>query len=92
MVFMLKVPVTIINKLGLHARASAKFVSLANRYQSSLEVTKDQKTINGKSIMAVMLLAATQGTSLTLTIDGPDEEALSQALTTLIEHRFDELE
>lgn len=82
--------VIIINKLGLHARASAKFVSVAAKYQSSLEITQNDKTINGKSIMAVMMLAAHQGTELTLHIDGPDEEAMENALVALIEQRFHE--
>jgi phosphocarrier protein HPr len=89
---MLKTQVTIINKLGLHARASAKFVSTASKFQSHIEVTKDKKTINGKSIMGVMLLAATQGTQLTLTFDGPDENEMQEALLGLINNRFGEPE
>lgn len=84
--------ITIINKLGLHARASAKFVSTAARYQSRIDVTKDAKTINGKSIMGVMLLAANKGSELTLEINGPDEEAMEKALVDLINNRFDEAE
>jgi phosphocarrier protein len=86
------VPITIINKLGLHARASAKLVSTAARFQSSLEITKGNKTINGKSITAVMMLAALKGSDLILTVDGPDEEAMEQALVALIEERFHEKE
>lgn len=89
---MIKVQVTIINKLGLHARASAKFVSLAARFQSHIEVSKLSQTVNGKSIMGVMMLAAGQGTELTLSIDGPDEEAMQEALLNLINNRFGEAE
>ena len=89
---MRKTTITIINKLGLHARASAKFVSTAARFQSRLDVTKDAQTINGKSIMAVMMLAANKGSELTLNIDGPDEEAMETALITLINNRFGEAE
>ncbi len=89
---MVKTEITIINKLGLHARASAKFVSTASKFQSHIDITKGQQTINGKSIMSVMLLAATQGTELTLIIEGPDEKEMHHALTTLINHRFGEPE
>ena len=89
---MIKTKITIINKLGLHARASAKFVSSAARYQSHIDVTKDTQTVNGKSIMGVMMLAANQGSELTLQIEGPDEEAMTNALVTLINNRFDEAE
>ena len=89
---MREITITIINKLGLHARASAKFVSTAARFQSQLEVTKDQQTINGKSIMGVMMLAAKQGTVLKLQMNGTDEEELEQALVNLIEQRFFEEE
>lgn len=84
--------IMIINKLGLHARASAKFVSTAARYQSHIEVTKDSQTINGKSIMGVMMLAASKGSELTLQINGPDEEAMEKALVDLINNRFHEAE
>lgn len=89
---MIKTKVTIINKLGLHARASAKFVSTTSRFQSQIDVTKDSKTINGKSIMGVMMLAANKGTELTLTIEGPDESAMEQAVIDLINNRFGEAE
>jgi phosphocarrier protein HPr len=84
--------ITISNKLGLHARASAKFVSTAARFQSHLEVTKDMQTVNGKSIMGVMMLAANKGSVLTLEIDGPDENELEEALIKLVNNRFDEVE
>ncbi len=84
------IKITIINKLGLHARASAKFVSTAAKYQSQIDVTKDSKTINGKSIMGVMLLAANKGSELILNIDGPDEDAMEKALVDLINNYFGE--
>ncbi len=89
---MREIQITLINKLGLHARASAKFVSTAARFQSQLEVSKDQQTINGKSIMGVMGLAAKLGSELTLRIDGSDEVEVEQALVALIEQRFHESE
>jgi len=87
---MRRTKITITNKLGLHARASAKFVSTAARFQSRIDVSKETKTINGKSIMGVMMLAATQGSELILQIEGPDEDAMEAALLTLINARFDE--
>lgn len=89
---MIKTTITIINKLGLHARASAKFVATAARFQSHIDVSKGSQTIDGKSIMGVMMLAANQGSELTLTIDGPDEEEMTKAMTSLINNRFDEPE
>lgn len=89
---MIKTNVTIINKLGLHARASAKFVSTAARFQSRIDVTKETQTINGKSIMGVMMLAASKGSELTLQIEGPDEAAMETALLDLINNRFYEAE
>lgn len=89
---MIRTKVTIINKLGLHARASAKFVSTTSRFQSSIDVTKDSKTINGKSIMGVMMLAANKGSELTLEIEGPDEQEMEQAILNLINNRFGEAE
>lgn len=84
------ITVKIINQLGLHARASAKFVSTAARFQSQLQVTKGTQTINGKSIMGVMTLAANQGSELILQIDGVDEADMEAALIQLIENRFGE--
>ena len=89
---MLETKITIINKLGLHARASAKFVSTAARFQSRLDVTKDGKTINGKSIMGVMMLAANKGSEITLQFDGPDEAEMQEAMVNLINNRFGEAE
>lgn len=78
------------NKLGLHARASAKLVSTAARFQSQLWITKEAKRINGKSIMAVMTLGAPLGTKLYLEAEGEDEEQLLLALIELIQRKFDE--
>jgi phosphocarrier protein HPr len=89
---MIKTNITIINALGLHARASAKFVSTAAKFQSRVEVTKGTQTINGKSIMGVMLLGANKGTELTLEVEGPDEVELERALVNLINNRFNEAE
>ncbi|KTD47402.1 sugar transport PTS system phosphocarrier HPr protein [Legionella quinlivanii] len=89
---MIKTTVKIINKLGLHARASAKFVALAARYQSQIDVTFNKKTVNGKSIMGVMMLAGGVGSELELVIEGPDEVEMEKALVALINNRFGEPE
>lgn len=89
---MITTQITIINKLGLHARASAKFVSMASRFQSQIEIVKNTQSVNGKSIMGVMMLAATKGTQLSLKIEGPDEIEMEQALIGLINNCFGELE
>jgi phosphocarrier protein len=82
--------VTIINKLGLHARAASKFVNVAKRYASRIEVGSAAKTVDGKSIMSIMLLAASQGTELQLRVDGDDEADALQAILALIADRFGE--
>jgi phosphocarrier protein HPr len=87
---MLERDITIINKLGLHARAASKFVGVTNRFSSTIEVANAAKSVNGKSIMSVMLLAAGQGTQLRVRIDGDDEVEAMAALTQLIEDRFGE--
>jgi len=84
------VPVTIINRLGLHARASARFVSLASEFKSEITLRRDGQQINGKSIMGIMMLAAAQGSQLELCVEGQDEENAAQALTQLIADRFGE--
>lgn len=89
---MIEKQITIINKLGLHARAAAKFVSLTSKYLSDIQVIKDSQQVNGKSIMGVMMLAASKGTTLSLVIDGEDEEALLTAVENLINNRFGEEE
>lgn len=87
---MIKETVPIINRLGIHARAAAKLVSTAGQYQSKVEVAKDDRVVDGKSIMAVMMLAASCGTSIELRIDGDDEELARDALVALIADRFGE--
>ncbi len=82
--------VVIQNELGLHARAAAKFVSLANRFASAIRVSRDTLTVDGKSIMGVLLLAATCGTALTLTAEGEDEEKAIAELSKLVERNFKE--
>lgn len=89
---MIEKRVTIINKYGLHARAAAKFVSCASAYSSNITMSKDDQQVDAKSIMSVMLLAASKGTELDLCIDGSDEEDALQAITSLIDNRFDEAE
>mgnify|MGYP000076310396 CR=1 FL=1 len=89
---MIEEQVTIINKLGLHARAAAKFVNVASRFASSIRVTKGDKEVDGKSIMSVMMLAAGQGSELVLAIDGDDEQDALTAIKELIANRFDEAE
>jgi phosphocarrier protein HPr len=87
---MLQQEITIINKLGLHARAAAKFVSCASAFSSKIRVGQDGNLIDGKSIMSIMMLAAAKGTLLSLEIEGNDEQEALAALVELIENRFDE--
>jgi phosphocarrier protein len=82
--------VDIINRLGLHARAAAKFVNTAGEYAADLEVERDGQRVNGKSIMGVMMLAAGQGSTLTLHAEGEDADALLDGLEALIADRFGE--
>ncbi len=84
------VEVTIINRLGLHARAAAKFVQAASRYGSEISVERDNKTVNGKSIMGVMMLAASQGTTLKISATGDDADAALSEIVGLINSRFGE--
>lgn len=87
---MLRQQVTVINKLGLHARAAAKFVSCAAAFSSTIRVGLDGKLVDGKSIMSIMMLAASKGAILDLEIDGSDEQEALTAITELIQNRFDE--
>lgn len=89
---MLEKKITIKNKLGLHARAAVKFVNLANRFGASVRIVKDGNEIDGKSILGILTLAATQGTVIQLAASGKDEEAAVGALAELIANRFDEKE
>jgi phosphocarrier protein HPr len=84
--------ITIINKLGLHARAAAKFVSCASAFSSHIQAGKDSELVDAKSIMSVMMLAAAKGTELILQVEGSDEQEALAALVELIENRFDEAE
>lgn len=80
----------IVNKLGLHARAAAQFVKLAASYEADLTIAKDDQTVNGKSIMGIMMLAAGVGSTIELEANGPDAEALLDALGELIAAKFNE--
>ncbi len=82
--------ITIVNRLGLHARAAAKLVECASRFGSQITITRDAQSVDAKSIMSVMLLAAGQGTSLKLVIQGEDAPEAMAALTALIADRFGE--
>ena len=82
--------VEIINKLGLHARASAKLTQTASQYQSEVWLSRNGRRVNGKSIMGVMMLAAAKGTQIHLETYGPDEDAAMSALVDLINDKFGE--
>jgi phosphocarrier protein len=87
---MIQQELEIINKLGLHARASAKFTQLAAKFQSEIWLTRNGRRINAKSIMGVMMLAAGKGAKVTLEADGADENDALAALTALIDDKFGE--
>ena len=87
---MLEKQLTIVNKLGLHARASAKLVQHASHYSSDIKIIRDIKEVNGKSIMGVMMLAASKGTQIILRINGEDEKDALDDLSTLIDNGFGE--
>jgi phosphocarrier protein len=82
--------VTILNKLGLHARPAAMFVRVANKHRAEIWVEKDGEQVNGKSIMGLMMLAAGQGSQLLITAEGADAQGALQELQDLVERRFDE--
>jgi len=82
--------IKIINKLGLHARAAAKLVKLSSSFDSSIEIEKDTQKVNSKSIMGVMMLAASCGSVVTLYAEGADEQAAIDAISDLINRYFDE--
>jgi len=82
--------VEIVNKLGLHARPCAKFVKLASTFRCDVWVTKDEDSINGKSIMGLMMLAAGMGSKMRITCDGVDSSQALEALEKLIRSKFDE--
>ncbi|MGY8870004.1 MAG: HPr family phosphocarrier protein [Pseudomonadales bacterium] len=87
---MLELKITIINKLGLHARAAAKLINTTSRFSSDVRLIKDGREVDGKSIMSVMMLAASKGTELTVTAVGNDQDDAICAIETLINNRFDE--
>jgi phosphocarrier protein len=87
---MLSRSVTVANKLGLHARAAARFVHLASQFHSNVKVSRGAQTMDGKSIMGILLLAAATGTVLSVSADGEDERAAVDALCGFIETGFGE--
>lgn len=87
---MITVEIEIINKLGLHARAAAKLVKLVSTFESQVEIGKDGQMVNAKSIMGVMMLAASRGSLMTLSSDGHDEQSAMTAVTDLINNKFEE--
>ena len=87
---MQKKTVVIVNKLGLHARAAARFVETASAFEADIEISSGENTVNGKSIMGLMMLAAARGSSVELIVRGRDEEKALMALLRLIEGRFGE--
>ena len=87
---MIKKKITIINKLGLHARAATKLAAMAGRYESDIKTGKQSPLVDAKSIMHLMLLAASQGTDLLFEFDGPDEQEACDNITQLITNYFDE--
>lgn len=82
--------VRIANKLGLHARAAASFVKLANRFRASITVCKDHARVNGKSIMGVLMLAAAMGSDITIIAEGPDADEALAVLVRLVQDKFGE--
>ena len=87
---MIKTKVSISNKLGLHARASAKFTKLATSYKCDVFLTRKDRRVNAKSIMGVMMLAAGIGTEVEIETAGPDEQPAMDALTALVNDKFGE--
>ena len=87
---MLQREVEIINKLGLHARASAKLTQLAGQFKSNVWLKRGEMRVNAKSIMGVMMLAAAKGSTVVVETEGPDEEQAMDAITRLIAGRFEE--
>jgi phosphocarrier protein len=87
---MLQKECLIINKLGLHARASALFVKTSSKFTSDVKLARDSVEVNGKSIMGIMMLAASKGTTVTLTVNGVDETEAFQAISDLISNGFGE--
>jgi phosphocarrier protein len=82
--------VQVVNQLGMHARAAAKFVHLATRYEARVRVARDRREMDGKSIMGILLLAAARGSTITISADGVDETDAVAALAALVESGFGE--
>jgi phosphocarrier protein len=82
--------VMVVNQLGMHARAAAKFVHLATRFEARVRVARQGREMDGKSIMGILLLAAAKGSTITISADGADEQAAVQALSGLVEGGFGE--
>ena len=89
---MIRQELPIVNRLGLHARAAAKFVRCASAFDSTVQVERNGSRVNGKSIMGVMMLAASQGTSIRIEVEGEDEPPAVAALAALVADRFEEPE
>ncbi|QLE98367.1 HPr family phosphocarrier protein [Neptunomonas phycophila] len=89
---MLEKKITIINKLGLHARAAAKLINTTSRFSCDVRLEKDDREVDGKSIMSVMMLAASRGTELIVKTQGEDQDEALSAIEALINNRFDEEE
>ena len=87
---MIQQEVVIVNVMGLHARAAARFVQVASRFKSRVEVHRDSRSANGKSILGLLMLIGRQGTRLTLRVDGPDEQDAARALADLVAGGFGE--
>jgi phosphocarrier protein HPr len=87
---MTSVSVMVVNQLGMHARAAAKFVHLATRYEARVRVTRDAREMDGKSIMGILLLAASRGSTITISAEGDDERDAVKALVALVESGFGE--
>lgn len=86
----LRAEITIVNRLGLHARAAARFVETANRFAAEVTVANGEESVSGKSILGLMMLAAAEGTTLVVEATGPDAEEALDALAELVATRFHE--
>jgi phosphocarrier protein HPr len=82
--------VTVVNQLGMHARAAAKFVHLAGRFDARVKVARDRREMDGKSIMGILLLAAARGSTITISAEGADERDAVDALVALVRSGFGE--
>jgi len=82
--------ITVLNKLGMHARASAKFVQLSSEFKCDIHLTRNGQTVNGKSIMGIMMLAASKGSEIKVCAEGEDEARAVQSLVDLVNDRFGE--